>query len=65
MQYPDSPEGVAFALLMLIVSGISSGEPAKRPEEAQILGLYRRCLAATRDPESIRQIMRMQDLGHH
>jgi hypothetical protein len=44
MQYPDSPEGVAFALMMFIVGGVQP--PDHRMSECETLALYRRCLAS-------------------
>lgn len=47
-QIPDSPEGVALALVAIIL-GTGDLALASKPRDAQeVLNLYRLCLAATR-----------------
>ena len=49
MQYPDSPEGVALALLTLVIG--NTGLPNQRepiPKE-EIFQLYRECIATVRE----------------
>lgn len=64
MQYPDSPEGVALALAMLIL-GADPTMPQRPIEEAEALRVYRRCLDAVRDEEGLRHLEVMQLLARH
>ena len=59
--YPDSPEGVAFALLKLILSETDLNNPTTQKNKGEIFRLFRECLAVVREevpipPENVESL---------
>lgn len=49
MNYPDSPEGVAFALMMLILSADAPTGAGQKFTRTEIFSAYRECIAVVRE----------------
>jgi hypothetical protein len=64
VRIPDSPEGVALALTMMILGGINppAGTAAPARDEGEVIVLYRRCLAAVQDTDVGRERHEMRVL---
>lgn len=64
MRIPDSPEGVALALTMMILGGLDPpvGTAAPARDESDVIALYRRCLAAVQDTDVGRERHEMRML---
>lgn len=65
MDFPDSPEAVAFGLLCLIL-GVSDpmGHSGAR-DAAGVLALYRQCLSTVKESADTPEYRREADLGLH